>query len=52
MVAVAAEEEEEEDVTKAPGGGPKRPQFRAPTYPEGDVYFVETFNDEAAVWKR
>ena len=51
MVAVATEEEDE-DVKAVPGGGPKRPQFREPTYPEGDVYFVETFNDEAAVWKR
>ena len=33
------------------GGSLKRPQFREATCLEGDMYFVEMFNDETSLWK-
>ena len=49
LVTVRAEEEEEGEQKSS---GPKRPIFKEPTVPSGDVYFMETFSDEEAVWKR
>ena len=51
MVAVVSTQEESEKAEK-PASGPKKPVFREPSYPEGDVYFVETFTDAKKVWKR
>ena len=52
--ATAQEEEEEEGTEETPktSSGPKKPVFQEPSYPSGDVYFVETFTDAAKVWKR
>ena len=49
------EEEEEEGATEGPGktsSGPRKPVFKEPSYPSGDVYLVETFTDSAEVWER
>lgn len=50
-VAVVTSQEETEELEKTLSG-PKRPAFHEPTYPAGDVYFVETFTDADKVWKR
>lgn len=57
MAAVSAQEEDEveEEATEEPvktSTGPRRPEYREPSYPSGDVYFVETFSDAEKVWKR
>ena len=54
LVAVAAAqgEEGEGEGEEKPSTGPKQPEFVEPTYPMGDVYFVETFTDAEKVWKR
>ena len=51
MAAVVSTQEESEKAEKTTSG-PKKPVFREPGYPEGDVYFVETFTDAKKVWKR
>ena len=48
VMVVRAQEEEGEQKSS----GPKRPTFKEPEMPSGDVYLVETFSDEEAVWKR
>ena len=50
-VSTQEEEETEKEEVKA-SSGPKKPVFREPNYPSGDVYFVETFTDSDKVWKR
>lgn len=49
LLAVAPTRQEGEEKT---GSGPKKPVFREPSYPSGDVHFVETFTDTEKVWKR
>lgn len=54
LTAVSAQEEEEDEATEEEtpktSGGPRKPVFQEPSYPSGDVYFVETFTDAAKVW--
>ena len=52
LVAVVSAQEEEGEKAEKTASGPKKPPFREPSYPEGDVYFVETFTDAKKVWKR
>ena len=44
--------QEEGEKAEKTASGPKKPVFSEPSYPEGDVYFVETFTDAKKVWKR
>ena len=52
--ATAQEEDEEEATEETPkaSSGPRKPVFQEPSYPSGDVYFAETFQDAAKVWGR
>ena len=53
--ATAQEEEEEEEATEETpkaSSGPRKPVFLEPSYPSGDVYFAEMFQDAAKVWGR
>ena len=47
---VAAQEDEEATEKESPG--PRKRAFQEPTYPSGDVYFVETFTNADKVWDR
>ena len=51
MAAAASAQEEEEEGEKT-SSGPRKPVFKVPSYPSGDVYFMETFTDADKVWER
>ena len=51
VLVVVVRAQEEEGGTPPSSDRPK-PVFKEPSYPEGDVYFVETFTNYDKVWTR
>lgn len=49
LVTVVWTQEEGEESERT---GPPKPVFQEPSYPSGDVYFVETFTHATEVWDR
>ena len=52
LLATVVSAQEEGAGSEKKSGGPKKPAFQEPSYPAGDVYFVETFTDADKVWRR